>query len=308
MSDTHSDPTSRRRVLAGIGGAAIGLGGGTTQADAAPRAQGTAGEPSHLAAERVKRRNRRRRIIYNNDGGDVGAPGAATPEAFLAKRLRPILGTQVDTIFYCTGATTMFSHLAQVGETYGEFCRDGTEGAPYRDNIRALRTAGHDVLRLVTAFAHGHGLEVFFTHRINDIHDTFLDWELSRWKREHPEYLMGTRESAARAADGNSPRYWWSALDFERPEVLDYLCRIQEDVCARYDVDGVEIDYWRSPMFVRPNLDFQPATPSQIEILTRFQRRLRDIRAGPGGGFTESACAARRAASAGTGCCASCRS
>ena len=35
------------------------------------------------------------------------------------------------------------------------------------------------------------------------------------------------------------PRYMWSTLDFEKPEVLDYLFRITEEVCQRYDVDGI---------------------------------------------------------------------
>ena len=234
-------------------------------------------ESPALAAAREVAKNRRRRLIYNNDSGDIAHAGADTPEGFLSKRSKPILGSQVDSVFYCTGATTMFTHLAKVGETYGEFCPDGSEGAIYRKNLTALKAAGHDVLNLTVDFCHQHKLEVFFTHRINDIHDTFLDWELTRWKREHPEYLLGTREISAGAGGGNSPKYWWSSLDFEKPQVLDYLCRIEEDVCRRYDVDGVEIDYFRSPMFFRPNLDYKPATREQVEILTGFQRRIRNI-------------------------------
>lgn len=274
-----SDSLTRRDFLRNAGGIAMGASvwlAGTASLHAAPR--GTAKrEPADLASLREKGRRRRRRLIYNNDGCDVMEEGAGTPEGFLSKRFKPIVGTQVDSVFYCTGATTMFSHLAQVGETYGEFIPDGSERMALlaRDNVRALKSAGHDVLALAVEFCRKNNLEVFFSHRINDIHDTFLDWELSRWKREHPEYLLGTREEAAKGGGVNSPRHWWSALDFERPEVLDYLCRIQEDVCERYDIDGVEIDYFRSPMFFRPNLEFKPATPAQVDILTQFQRRLR---------------------------------
>jgi len=126
----------------------------------------------------------------------------------------------------------MSSHLAKVGETYGEFVPDGSEPSAIhaRDNIRALKKAGYDTLQLAIEFCHRNNLEIFFLHRINDIHDTFLDWELSRWKREHLEYLMGTREEAAKAGSANSPKHWWSALDFELPQVRDYLYRILEDV------------------------------------------------------------------------------
>jgi hypothetical protein len=268
-------PVSRRNLLKVTAGAAVGTGMGLSGPEPL-RAAGRR-EPAKMAAQRQKAKARRRRLIYNSDGCDVMDAGAGTPEGFLARRFKPALGTQVDSVFYCTGATTMFSHLGKVGETYGEFVPDGAEAMAVRarDNIRALKAAGHDVMDLAVNFCRRSGLEIFFSHRINDIHDTFLDWELSRWKREHPEYLLGVRGSAP--PDGNSPRHWWSALDFERPEVREYLCRIEEDVCARYDVDGVEIDYWRSPMFFRPNLDLRPATPSQLEILTGFQRRLREI-------------------------------
>ena len=73
----------------------------------------------------------RRRLIYNNDGNEPWFPGTGTREGFLANRLQHVLGTQVDTVFYCTGATTMFTHLAKVGETYGEFCPDWFGGGQH---------------------------------------------------------------------------------------------------------------------------------------------------------------------------------
>jgi len=59
--------------------------------------------------------------------------------------------------------------------------------------------------------------------------------------------------------------------------VRDYLYRITEEVGRRYDVDGIEIDYWRYPVFFRPNMDGQPATKAQLDILTGFQRSIRQM-------------------------------
>jgi len=235
-------------------------------------------ESAEMAKVRQKAKHRTRRIIYNNDGCDALTAGASTIEGFLSKRMNAAIGTQVDSVFYCTGATTMFTHRAEVGETLGRQVTDSSSAMARhgRDNLTALRELGHDPLDLAVKVCHKNGLEVFFTHRINDIHDTFLDWELSTWKREHPEYLMGKREDMKKY-NGNDPRHWWSALDFERPEVLDYLIAIISDVCRRYDIDGIEIDYFRSPMFFRPNLAYQPATPAQLSILSGFQRRVREV-------------------------------
>lgn len=238
-------------------------------------------ECPQMAAMRKKAKNRRRRLVFNSDGNDVNVAGVKTAEDFLAVRYNHLLNTNVDSVFYCTGATTMFTHLAQVGETYGEFITDdmGEWNVYGRDSIEALKAAGHDVLHLSCDFCHKHGIEIMFSHRINDIHDCVGTWsesELSRWKREHPEYLMGKRGDYEKYG-GDSPKAWWTALDFEQPEVLDYLFRIEEDVCRRYDIDGFEIDYFRSPLLFRPNLEFESATPAQCELLTEFQRRLRDM-------------------------------
>ena len=84
---------------------------------------------------------------------------------------------------------------------------------------------------------------------------------------------MGKPEDAKKYPQ-SSPKYWWTTLDFEKQEVRDYLLRITEEVCRLYDVDGIEIDYFRYPMFFRPNLDFEPATQKQLDILTEFQRSI----------------------------------
>jgi len=204
-----------------------------------PRESGAMGKVRHEMKWRT------RRIIYNNDSCDVMVAGANTPDGFLAVRMKPTLDTQVDSVFYCTGATTMFTHRANVGETYGKYVTDKSEAMARfaRDNLKALAQAGADPLELAVKFCHDNDQEVFFTHRINDIHDSFLDWELTTWKREHPEYLMGTPADREKYPN-TDPRNRWTALDFEIQEVRDYLIAIIDDVLARYDVDGIEITTW----------------------------------------------------------------
>ena len=230
-------------------------------------------ESAQLANQRAEMKGRQRRIIYNNDGYEMFLDGANTPDGFLALRMKAALDTQVDSIFYCTGAATMFTHQARVGETYGKYA----EGWTLTKNIEALDEKYQtDALALTVDFCHENDLEVFFTHRINDIHDCFKDMELSTWKREHPEYLLG-KTGDWEKYDESDPRRRWAALDFEILEVRDYLISIIDDVLARYDVDGIEIDYLRNPLFFRPNRAGKPVTSEQVEILTGFQRRVRDM-------------------------------
>ena len=227
-------------------------------------------ESAELAAQREKMQHRQRRLIYNNDSGDIYAAAANTVDGFYAQRMNATIDSKIDTVFYCTGATVMFNHLAKVGETYGQYCGD----MPIGRNIETLKKAGHDVLDMVIEFGRKHDKEIFFTHRINDIHDSMDDcaFELSTWKRENPEYWICKK---GLTKDLNDPKYWWSSLDFEKQPVRDYLLAIVDDVCSRYDLDGYDVDYFRSPMFFKPNLEYKPATQAQLDLLTEFQRKIR---------------------------------
>jgi len=242
--------------------------------DGSSAASAPSPESAEMARMRETAKNRRRRLIYNNDSGDIYAAGANTPDGFLAVRMKPVLDTQVDSVFYCTGATTMFSHQAKVGEVYGKYVTSGD----LAKNIEGLKAVGTDALELAIKFCHENDLEIFFTHRINDIHDSMdsCSFELSTWKREHPEYCLGKREDRDKYTL-EDPRYWWSSLDFQIDEVREYLLAIIDDVLARYDVDGIEIDYFRSPLFFRPNLTYKPASANQMAILTGFQRGVREL-------------------------------
>jgi len=57
--------------------------------------------------------------------------------------------------------------------------------------------------------------------------------------------------------------------------VRDYIFRILEEVCQRYDVDGIELDWMRHPKFFRPTTDGNPATPEQVEMMNDLVRRIR---------------------------------
>lgn len=232
-----------------------------------------------LVQLREAAKHRKRRIIYNSDGGDMYGYDFRSVDEFLRRRTDRAIGTQVDTISYCTGVTLIYSHDTDVAERFDDLMdalgKSDEQAERWRNNMSVLREAGLDQLSATVHRVHEVGLEIFWSHRINDTHDSVPEWDrlLPMWKRRHPEFLMGVPGDTEKYPQ-TSPRYWWSTLDFEKPEVRDYLFRITEEICRRYDVDGVEIDYFRYPMFFRPNLDGNPATQDQLNILTEFQRSI----------------------------------
>jgi len=99
-------------------------------------------------------------------------------------------------------------------------------------------------------------------------------WSLSRQKREHPEFIMGVKEDWGKYP-ATDPREWWTLSDYEKPEVRDYIVRIFEDVCQRYDIDGIELDFIRHPLFFRPNLEGKPVEPRHVAMMTDMVRQIR---------------------------------
>jgi len=233
--------------------------------------------PNPVRQARRQAVQRQRRIMYNDDG--CHSRPYKTPAELIALRLRQVAGTQVDTICYCTGGGGLFwGHVPEVGELIGEFVTD--EDAQYvRDicaGLRALEQMGTDPLKVAVAFGHEHGMEVFWSYRMNNIEDSFAAWSLTRWKREHPEYCIGKPEDWAKYPY-TDPRKWWAGLDYAVPEVREHFLRIFEDVCRRYDIDGVDMDWFRSPRFFRPTIKGRPVDAKHVAMMNDFVRKVRAI-------------------------------
>ena len=232
-----------------------------------------------LATARWQAVHRQRRIIYNNDGDDITGGVRVTPDEYLSRRMEHLAGTQVDSIFWSPGVTTVVTFPSRVAETYDKLIPDTVKPpqrpALARDNVRGFRQAGRDPLTMTVDFCHQNDMELFLSHRMNDSHDAHvLPWEFSHFKRDHPSCLFGRKGDNHRFGM-ESPRFVWSGLDYEIPDVRDYIFRILEDACQRYDLDGLELDWLKVPMFFRPTLDRKPVQAKHVGIMNDFVRRVR---------------------------------
>lgn len=223
-----------------------------------------------LAAMRAARReaaHRTRRIIMNNDGNDCRNPAPdapRTPESFLAKRTSPLVGSQVDAVFYCTGVFNLYTHHSDETEPRGH----GDRGAV--DWAYEMGNNGPDSLEVMTAFCHEQGWECFWSMRMNDTHDSSDGRLLCQWKTDHPDLLMGARDDGFRYGGKR-----WSAVDYGKPEVRDKVFRILADVATRYDVDGLELDFFRHPVYFKPQMTGDPVTQEHCDRMTSLPRRVR---------------------------------
>ena len=223
-------------------------------------------DPEMLEARRTARR-RTRRIIMNNDGNDarwnVNKP--VTPELFLSKRTQGLVDSQVDAIFYCTGVTNVHHHAGRVGE------RQTNAGKGYvADELAKL---GTDTLGVIADFCRRNGKEVFWSLRMNDTHDSDLEYdEISLFKRQHPELIVGKKGEKTPVLPGR-----WSAFDYGQEPVRRLIVAMLADVVTRYDIDGVELDFFRHPHYFRAQFYGNPVTQADCDKMTAMIREIRDL-------------------------------
>jgi hypothetical protein len=228
---------------------------------------------TELRAQRKHAAERQRRIIFNNDGNEpVYLCKDTTPGELLGHRTTALAGSQVDSLFYCTWSSGfgLFTHDTKVGNVFA------TKEALFSRNKSAeMLAAGTDPLRVMTGFGHAHGMEVFWSFRVNDTHDgSATDYgpvmfRANPLKLAHPEWLIGS--------PSGKPKFGaWSAVDFTRAEIRELAFRYVEEVCRNYEVDGVELDFFRHPVFFkRAAMTGTECSDDERALMSGLLRRIR---------------------------------
>jgi len=226
-----------------------------------------------LRAQRKQATERQRRVIFNNDGNEpVYLCRDTTPAELLRHRTAALTGSQVDSLFYCTWSSGfgLFTHRTKVGNVFAT-----KESLFSRNRTTEMLAAGTDPLRVMVEFGHRHNMEVFWSFRVNDTHDgSTADYgpvmfRANRLKLEHPEWLIGSPAS--------KPKFGaWSAVDFTRAEIRELAFRYVEEVCQNYGVDGVELDFFRHPVFFkRAAMTGTACDDEERALMTDLMRRIR---------------------------------
>jgi hypothetical protein len=191
----------------------------------------------NLKENRKKFAFKKRRIIVNNDGNDLLLKKESekdNPLIFINRRLSGLKNTQVDAISYCTGVFDSYTHKSPVSQArlYN--------GERKEFLTKYLFEMGTDSLFEVIKFCKSNNLDIFWSFRFNDTHDSQNDRELSSWKSAHKRSLMG--KPGEKLGLGGSA---WSALNYSKKNVREKSLEIIQDVVTRYDIDGLEIDFYR---------------------------------------------------------------
>ena len=282
------DPSTACRVLATLLTLALG---GPLMAMESPV------KVTNLAELRQARKiaaHRKRRIIFNNDGDEtVYQLKEATEKAFLAARTAPLLGSQVDSIFYCTWSSgfSFFTHNTKVGQVFDTTANPkhphNKMGGFSRNKTADFIKQGTDPLKMMVKFCKQNDIEVLWSFRMNDTHDAWGSWYgehlVPQVKKDHPEWLVSPLKKGAKPGSTSVEDYerskhgGWSAMDFNHKGVRDLAVKLIEEVCENYDVDGIEMDFFRHLIYLKNPAWGKDATQAELDKMTSMVRRVRKV-------------------------------
>ena len=224
--------------------------------------------------------HRQRRVIFNNDGCDClyyPKDKPLTAEDFLAMRTTPLVGSQVDAIAYCSISSgfSFFTHATKAGVVLTRQSIKYDIQPTMRNVAQEMIDQGADCLKVNVDFAHKNGMESFWSLRMNDTHDAAYRPDkpyllYPPLKIEHPDWLVGDPIK-------RSPFGRWSSVDYARPEIRELAFRFLDEVCQNYDIDGIELDYFRHLCYFKSTAFGGEASDAERAMMTEFMERVRKM-------------------------------
>jgi hypothetical protein len=207
-----------------------------------------ANSPEHVAAI-----NRTRRIIKQFDvmHADRAIPGT-NPDVLVKFKFDFVdSGTQIDSVSWdwSEGNTAPFPSKVIPGFNSVGFRKWFDEGT--------------DIVRIFQEETKKRGLEAFYSYRINGSDNDPEYKGTIPFKEEHPGWLL---ESFWTTLDTPQKRY----LNFSVPEVREHKLRILQEIAERYDFDGIQIDFARTPLLLPSGRQWE-----MRNHLTDFMRSVR---------------------------------
>jgi hypothetical protein len=162
-----------------------------------------------------------------------------------------------------------------------ETCKLGTSALGLK-SVHELVEDGHDPLGIHLSRSAELGMETFITWRLNEVHcvEQPDSWLLSRFWKEHPEWRVGNPgdplpEVYKDILGPVSPvvETWIAGgLDFSVPEVRAQTIDQITEVCERYPIDGIDLDFQRFPIYFKFG-----EGPQNTPIMTEFIREIRGV-------------------------------
>lgn len=225
------------------------------------------------------------RLIFETEWNDIPCSDyPLTRERWVEECIHPIAGTQVDTIFYNLCSSDGYVAELKTGELLMDsFDQLGDAWVwRYRENTKRLIAADANPPKLAVEYGHRLGWKVIPIVRMNDPHDQFFRYEVSRFKRKNPHLLLGYGKYPIdweKGFKGLPPElkkgmdsFTWGMFDFAHKEVRDHKLAIIEEFLTRWDNDGISLDFDRDPRYFK-----ESGKPENAAMMTDLIRKTKNI-------------------------------
>jgi hypothetical protein len=194
-----------------------------------------------------------RKIISNDDGWIMSnMTGPVTAETIKERMVNTYPGSPIGGISWCVGNSETFEYETEVGERTGDGYEHFEEERDrwLQRNLQSLTESCGGPLTEITRQFHEAGIDVMPSMRMNSHYNIAYDAPgHGQFRRDHPEWLIGQPHEYI-----PSPSLEYAiarGVDYKYPGVRAHLTSVIFELFEKFDVDGIELDYYRHPAFFR---------------------------------------------------------
>lgn len=195
-----------------------------------------------------------------------------TGPAYLASYINKLEDTDVDAVMFCPTAWRTFAYPSEV-DPWWKDDRDGqvSEQWPGYTYLKKYLYDGGDPAATTLQACRDNGKDFFISFRMNDAHYIVnKGWPThNAFWRDHPEYWLGDSNiSATFKTEEDNVRL----QNYMLQPVRDWYFAVLNELCTRYDVDGLELDFQRAPRFF-----YNDEVEEGSKVMTGFVKRIREM-------------------------------
>ena len=159
--------------------------------------------------------------------------------------------TPLTTLLWSVGGHEVYDYETEIGERIGDGYENPDESTKLRAaNLQSLIDECGGPVTGLSKLCHEAGIKFFPSLRMNEHYEIDVNSQTyGRFRRERPDLLIG--RPGEKLEKGTLEHGIRTGMDFAFPEVRNHRLSIITELVEKFDVDGVELDWFRHPAFFR---------------------------------------------------------
>ena len=191
--------------------------------------------------------------IFSNDDGWIlheSNPPLSLDHLY-SKMVATYKDTGLTTFLWSVGGHEVYDYETKIGERIGEGHVNLDESTKKRvANLQSLIDSCGGPITGLSKLCHEVGIKFYPSLRMNEHYDIDINSPTyGRFRRERPDLLIG--KPGEKFEIGTVEHGIRTGLNFAFDEARDHMLSIISELVEDFDVDGIELDWFRHPAFFR---------------------------------------------------------